>query len=75
MSVILVDTKGLCFCNCATKCVLGHIGSTHRCTKEELEEEGYMVIQVANERSGNAVYDAMTADGHKHKLKIKDKKC
>jgi hypothetical protein len=74
MSVILVDTEGMCFCSCATKCVLGRCGSSHRCTKSELEEMGYTVIQVENAKSNKAVHDAMCCDGYDHKLKIKDKK-
>jgi hypothetical protein len=74
MSVILVDTEGMCFCSCATKCVLGHIGSSIRCQRKALEAEGYKVIQVVDKKSEKAVHDAMTADGYSHKFKIKDKK-
>lgn len=72
MSIILVDTKGLCFCNCATKCVLGHIGGASRCSKKELESQGYKVIQVANKKSEKAISDAMCCDGKNHKIKIKN---
>jgi hypothetical protein len=74
MSVILIDTEGLCFCSCATKCVLGHIGSSHRCTKEALENEGYKVLQVVDKKSELEVHAALCNDGKSHKLKIRDKK-
>jgi len=72
MSVILIDTEGLCFCNCASKCVIGKCGSASRCTKEQLEELGFTTLQVASKRSQMAVHKAMTRDGKSHKLKIRD---
>jgi hypothetical protein len=74
MSVILIDTDGLCFCNCASKCVLGKCGSAERCTKEQIEELGYKTLQVVGKKSEQAVHDAMCCDGKIHKLKIRDKK-
>jgi hypothetical protein len=74
MSVILVGTDGLCFCTCASKCVLGKCGSAERCSKEQLKEAGYSTLQVTNKKSEQAVHDAMCCDGKIHKLKIRDVK-
>jgi hypothetical protein len=72
MSIILVDTEGLCFCNCACKCILGKCGSEGRCTKEQIEKLGYHTLQVDSKRSEREVRKAMCIDGEEHKLKVRD---
>jgi hypothetical protein len=71
MSVILVDMEGLCFCTCASKCVLGKCGSAERCSKKQLNEAGYSTLQVTDKKSEKAIHDVMWTN---HKLKIRDVK-
>ena len=35
-----IAEDGRCKCTCATPCPLGTVGTTYRCTKEELESAG-----------------------------------
>lgn len=44
MSIILIAENDTCFCDCGTKCVLNKSGSQLRCTKKELEDNGYKTI-------------------------------
>jgi hypothetical protein len=71
MSVILIDSEGLCFCSCADKCVLGKCGMSQRCTKEQIENLGYRTFQVYDKKSEKEIRDAMVIDGYDYKLKIK----
>lgn len=72
MSYILIGTDGKCFCNCAMKCIKGKTGMQYRCTKEDIEEEGFKTIQVSDKKSNAAVMDSLVCDGRDHTLKIKD---
>lgn len=73
MSYILIDMEGRCFCNCAMRCAYDQrCGSSLRCTKEEIESNGYKTIQVNDRKSQRAVFDSICIDGKEHKLKIKD---
>jgi hypothetical protein len=42
--IILIGKDNRCTCDCADKCIKGKIGSEHRCTKEEIESEGYKAM-------------------------------
>lgn len=44
MSKILIDKNNMCLCDCGTKCILGRVGSESRCTKRELEAEGFTCV-------------------------------
>ena len=75
MSIILIGTDDRCFCDAASKCVLGKRGSQLRCNHKDLDDKGYRTIKVADEKSSKEVVKAMTIDGYNHTLKIRDVKC
>jgi hypothetical protein len=41
MAKIIIEEDNTCGCNCVAKCVLGKRGMDSRCTKDELESNGY----------------------------------
>lgn len=43
MEPIQIGKDGLCTCHCGTKCPLGRIGSSMRCTRLELTSAGFLV--------------------------------
>lgn len=68
MSLIIVDSKGYCTCNCAMKCVLSSkSGSAPRCTKQEIEDAGYKTIQLKNKKDDKKIHDFLCIDGRKNK--------
>jgi hypothetical protein len=72
MGLILIDKNGLCFCSCATKCVIGRrSGMEKRCSAEAIQEKGFSVIQVADNDSHVAVMDTMVIDGKTHRINVK----
>jgi hypothetical protein len=66
--LVLVDNEGFCFCNCADVCCLGHIGSTKRCTQEELRKQGHKVISL-DKKGSKAIHQYYI--GKKSKIKIR----
>ena len=46
MGIILLDREDSCMCDCSTKCILGKTGSSARCTKKDLEKEGYTAMNL-----------------------------
>jgi len=59
MSVILIDSEGYCFCNCAMKCVKSKIGSSFRCHKDELIKEGYKILQTSSPKLDKVIQDKL----------------
>ena len=45
---IVIGKDNRCDCSCSDKCCLNRIASQTRCTKEELEKEGYTTIKIPN---------------------------
>jgi hypothetical protein len=43
---IVIGQDDMCTCGCQHKCLLGKCGSALRCTKEELEKEGYETLKL-----------------------------
>lgn len=74
MSVILIGIDNQCFCTCASKCVLGKKGSATKCSNTEIDSAGYSTLRVSDAKSNNEIFKALTLDGKKHVLKIKDVK-
>jgi len=53
MAHILVDQDNRCTCSCISRCVLrDKSGSAARCTKQELESNGYNTIQLTEVQRG-----------------------
>lgn len=73
MSIIIVGTDGLCFCGAHNKCVKGKLGSMYRCTKEELQKEGYQILEAASQRSTEKVRRLLESGSHKRieRLRLK----
>jgi hypothetical protein len=42
--MILIASDGRCKCTCADHCPLGKVGTTLRCTKDELEKAGVFTV-------------------------------
>lgn len=40
-----IGRDGRCMCTCGTPCPLGKVGTTYRCTKEELESAGVEFVE------------------------------
>lgn len=50
---IVIGNDNRCTCSCADKCIKEKIGSSGRCTKEELEELGYKTYNPPNLNTPN----------------------
>ncbi len=71
MALIIIGTDQRCTCSCAVKCIKNKTGSSARCTKKEIEEEGHHTIELLSKDDDRIIQECMRYDGDEKKLKLK----
>lgn len=53
--MIVCVKGGRCLCTCGTMCPLGRMGMAIRCTKEELEKAGVLVVDLDSKNEDHSL--------------------
>jgi len=73
MAQILIGSDGLCFCNCADKCICkdNNTGMGWRCNEQQLIDAGHHPIKVLSKEDDIELGKYICIDGKNKRIQIK----